>query len=123
MATHTSAALTAQVFPLAASAQPAIGFKKLASPAFIGDRDHGGDGRIAGTVKEAGAPVDLPVVRRVRLHRKVDGMLIREQWSAMDGSYAFNNILRTQRYYVVGFDHLGNYNAVIKDGVTPEMMP
>jgi hypothetical protein len=123
MATHTSAALAGQVVPLVASAQPAITFKKMAGAAFIGDRDHGGDGRIAGTVKEAGSPFDLAVVRRVRLHRKVNGMLIREQWSAADGTYAFNHIVRTQLYYVVSFDHLGNYNAVIKDGVTPEAMP
>ncbi|NDP57996.1 MAG: hypothetical protein GZ090_01375 [Oxalobacteraceae bacterium] len=82
-----------------------------------------GTGRITGTVKETGTP-NTPVFKRVRLHRMVDGMLVREQWSdAATGSYAFNNIDSTYKFYVVSHDHLTNYNAVIKDNLTPEPMP
>jgi hypothetical protein len=123
MPSHTSAAIVALAIPLVSSAQPSVSFKRMASPTFVWDRDHGGDGRIAGTVKEAGSPLDLPVHRRVRLYRKIDGLLIREQWSAADGTYAFNNIVRTQLYYVLSFDHTGNYNGVIRDSLTPEAMP
>ncbi len=93
-----------------------------AAALFTKDTYHGGDGRIAGTVKEAGSPFDLAVRRRVRLYRKVDGLMIREQWSATDGAYSFDNIFRAQQYYVLSFDHTGNYNGVIKDSITPELM-
>lgn len=82
---------------------------------------HGGNGFISGTIKEAGIP-DAPVKREVRLHRKQDGMLIREQWSAAEGAYAFNNIA-IQPYYVFSFDQTGNYNGIIKDIIVPEVMP
>lgn len=82
-----------------------------------------GTGRITGTVKEAGLP-DLPVKRRVRLHRVTDGLLVREVWSAAGtGAYAFNNIDIATKFYVVSFDPYLNYNAVIKDAITPEAMP
>lgn len=81
---------------------------------------HLGPGRILGTVKEAHLPSDIPLSRRVRLHRKSDGMLIDETWSNATGNYAFTNIA-IQKYYVVAFDHTDTYNAVIKDSVTPEI--
>lgn len=81
---------------------------------------HMGPGRILGTVKEAHLPSDIPLSRRVRLHRKSDGMLIDETWSNATGNYAFTNIA-IQKYYVVAFDHTDTYNAVIKDSVTPEI--
>lgn len=77
-----------------------------------------GPGKIVGTVKEAHLPSDLPLSRRVRLHRKADGQLIDETWSNAAGNYAFTNIA-IQKYYVVAFDHTDNYNAVIKDSITP----
>ncbi|MFC0349682.1 LamG-like jellyroll fold domain-containing protein [Undibacterium danionis] len=77
-----------------------------------------GYARIVGTVKEAHLPSDLPLSRRVRLYRKADGQLIDETWSDAAGNYAFTN-LAIQKYYVVAFDHTDNYNAVIKDSITP----
>ncbi|CAN5753489.1 hypothetical protein BH11PSE12_BH11PSE12_08230 [soil metagenome] len=85
------------------------------------DSVHGGKGHIAGTVKQADVSSDKPVIRKVRLHRKIDGMLIRETWSAADGSYRFAGIA-VQPYYVTSFDHTGNLNAVIKDSITPEVI-
>ncbi|MFZ6675372.1 LamG domain-containing protein [Undibacterium sp. Xuan67W] len=79
----------------------------------------GGAGEISGTVKESGTP-DFAVVRRVRLHVKKDGVLARETWSHVDGSYSFKNIA-IQPYYVVSNDHTGNLNAVIKDSIVPEV--
>jgi hypothetical protein len=85
------------------------------------DTYHGGRYKILGTVREAATPIDVPVVRKVRLHRKIDGMMIRQTWSAADGTYSFSDIA-SQLYYVVSFDHLANYNAVVKDAITPEAM-
>lgn len=81
---------------------------------------YSGPGAIAGTVKEKGSP-DKPVRRRVRLHLKSTGVLIKEMWSDLAGNYAFNNLDTTVTYYVVAFDHNDNYNAVIKDSIKPEV--
>lgn len=113
MASHSSATLLAYVTPATSSANtPAI---------MVRDMDNGGNGRIAGTVKEVGTP-DAPVIRRVRLYRKLDGMMLRETWSHADGAYSFTGIA-IQLCYVTAFDHTGNYNAVIKDSIMPEVTP
>ena len=83
-----------------------------------------GSGRVAGTVKEAATPSDLPLRRKVRLVDQRSGRIYGEMWSnAATGEYAFENIDETRTYYVISHDHTGNYNAVVKDGITPEAMP
>ena len=87
------------------------------------DFEFDGDGIIYGTVKEDGTP-DVPVRRRVRLHREQDGMLVRETFSdATTGAYTFPWIARQRAYYVVAFDHTGTHGAVIRDNAIPEVMP
>ena len=87
------------------------------------DFEFGGAGRIAGTVKEDGTP-DIPVKRRVRLHREQDGMLIREVWShPTTGAYSFDHIDATKKYTVITYDYEHDYRAVIADNITPEAMP
>ena len=86
------------------------------------DREFGGFGRIAGTVKEDGTP-DVPVKRRVRLHREQDGLLVREVWShPTTGAYSFDHIDTTKRYTVITYDYEHDYRAVIADNITPEAM-
>lgn len=109
----------AAAIPLVQLGSPPITLRTPTTVTLLHDMNFGGPGTITGTVKEAGTP-DAPVVRRVRLHRKIDGLLVRETWSAADGSYRFDRIL-IQPYYVVSFDHLGNFNAVIKDSIVPEV--
>lgn len=121
MATHTSALLVEGVTALVTRTQPTLSSHALDGATHLLDAYHSGNGKILGTVKESGTP-DLAVKRRVRLHRKTDGMLIREVWSADDGTYAFLNVA-IQAYYVTSHDHTGNYNAVIKDSITPVVMP
>lgn len=83
-----------------------------------------GNGRVAGTVKEASTPADLPLRRVVRLVNQRDGRIYGETWSdATTGEYVFENIDETQKYFVISHDHTANYNAVVKDGITPEAMP
>lgn len=108
-------------FMIVATGLPITNFKYSIGTYLLADTIHGGKGILSGTVKEAGSP-DIPVMRKVRLHRKIDGMAVRETWSKLDGSYSFKNIAM-QPYYVIGFDHTGNLNAVIKDSIVPELMP
>ena len=84
----------------------------------LGDTAYGGRGRIEGTVKEKGTP-DVPVARQVWLVAEVTGTVIRETWSAPNGTYAFDYIDHRYKYTVVAFDHTGNYRAVIADNLAP----
>lgn len=88
------------------------------------DFEFGGSGRIAGTVKRDADPSDLPLKRRVRLHREQDGMLIREVWShPVTGAYSFDYIDASKQYTVITYDYEHNYRAVIADNILPELMP
>lgn len=88
----------------------------------------GGNGRVKGSVKDKGSP-NVPVQERVRLHRQVDGLLLRETWSApVTGLYSFDDVDETQAYYVIAFDHDQTFRAVIADNLTlagggVELMP
>ena len=117
MASHTSAMLLPTAIALVRVTTPTLNFRLFPTHIKLADMYHGGTGTITGTVKDKGTP-DTPVVRRVRLHRKVDGMLVRETWSAADGTYTFYR-MAAQLYYVVSHDHTGNFNAVIKDNILP----
>lgn len=99
------------------------------SPIFLSDGLHsyrdfefGGFGRVAGTVKKDATP-DIPLRRRVRLHREQDGLLIREVWShPTTGAYSFDYIDATKQYTVITYDYEHGYRAVIADNITPEAM-
>jgi hypothetical protein len=112
----------APVVPLVRPALPA--WKAVRSPpgSLLLDAEHGGRGRIVGTVKNKGVP-DYPVSRRVRLLRKRDGVLARETWSDAAGNYVFDHIRHDLTYVVMSHDHTGLYNAVIDDAITPDLIP
>jgi hypothetical protein len=55
---------------------------------------------ISGTITEN----FFPGAYRVRLYRQSDGVLVRETWSANNGSYSFNGI-SDDIYFVICFDH------------------
>ena len=86
---------------------------------FLFDLLNGGNYKVEGSVVTG--PPDVPQIRRVRLHRKIDGMPVREVWSLPNGSYSFKYIAG-QMYYVTAFDHMGQFNAAIKDSIAPEPM-
>lgn len=77
----------------------------------------GGLGTIVGTTKEKQMPNDLPVGRRVILHRQHDHVAIRETWSDADGNYQFQFLDTRVKYYVCSFDHTGDFRAVIADNL------
>jgi hypothetical protein len=122
MPSHTSARIAPGALALVRTPVAARTYKLAPAPSRQKDIYHGGKGQIAGTVTQFGTP-DTPYSARVRLHRKTDGMLIREVWSAPDGTYSFDYINENIAYYVCAFDHQGNYNGVIKDNITPTVMP
>lgn len=93
----------------------------LGASARLVDLEDGGSYQITGTVDELGVPGRY----RVRLFDRISGRLIREIWSAADGTYSFQNLAyRPQGYFVVAYDHGENpHNAAIADLMTPEAMP
>lgn len=115
--------LYVQVAASAGAAAPYSGINLLS---VIKSRDyiHGGSGRITGTVKEKGTPADTPLRRKVRLHREVDGMLVRETWSnAATGVYEFGDINPAYEYTVISYDYAHNYRATVADNLFAEVLP
>lgn len=112
----TSGAMTALLVPKAA------GVEHQALPSTGDYFICGGNGTISATVKKDADPIDLPLRRRVRLMREVDGRVIRETWSdAATGVYTFTGIDPAQRYTVIAYDHERNYRAVVADNLAPEV--
>ncbi len=116
-------ALIQSLIPLVQVGAPALTYRALQPAAKLNDVYDGGTGRVSGTTKVKGTP-DYAVHRKVRLHRELDGRLIREQWSdPTTGAYSFDNVDATIKYTVVTFDYLHNFRAVIADNLTPDAMP
>ena len=114
--------LALQVAPSPGAAASYSGPKLLALQK-SGDYIHGGKGVITGTVEEKATP-NIPLRRRVRLHRDVDGVMVRETWShATTGAYTFTDINPAYTYHAIAFDYARNYRAVIADNLTPEVAP
>jgi hypothetical protein len=85
------------------------------------DTQDGGKFKVQGTTKVKGTP-DFVVSRLVRLHDQLSGRVVRAQWSqAGTGDYLFDRI-RSGVFYVVAFDHTGQYNGVIATAVASELM-
>lgn len=85
------------------------------------DMEFGGVGRIFGTVSRKNTPANVPLVRRVRLHRSRDGLLVRETWSKSDGTYEFSNVAPQYEYDVVAWDHELSYRSVVANNLKPEV--
>ena len=111
--------LAPQVAPSSGAAASYSGPKLLALQK-SGDYIHGGKGVITGTVEEKATP-NIPLRRRVRLHRDVDGMMVRETWShATTGAYTFTDINPAYTYTVVAYPATGeNLPALVHHGVIP----
>jgi hypothetical protein len=59
----------------------------------------------------------------VRLFDALTGRLVRETWSAADGSYRFEYLAGDRDYIELANDHVRQFNAVVADAVQPEPMP
>lgn len=73
------------------------------------DAADSGPYRLAGTVVIDGTPV-TPASRRVRLFDVVSGRMVRQMWSATDGTYEFSK-LRAGPWMVVVDDYTMTYEA------------
>lgn len=92
-------------------------------PLFSLDSECGGVGVIYGTVELYAQAGNIPLPRRVRLHRSRDGLLVRETWSNAQGEYRFDDITDRYKYDVIAWDHEGLQQSVVANELTPEVMP
>lgn len=90
--------------------------------ALVRDMEFGGNGRIYGTVERKNTPANVPMRRRVRLHRSRDGLLVRETWSKADGTYEFNGISMQYEYDTIAWDNEMSYRSVVANNLKPEAM-
>ena len=97
--------------------------QRLREPGKLLDAEFGGFYRIYGTVARKGTPANVPLKRRVRLHRSKDGMLVRETWSNADGSYAFTEISGRYEYDVIAWDHERQDFSTVANNQLAEPMP
>jgi hypothetical protein len=86
------------------------------------DMECGGHGCIYGTVELYAQAGNIPLPRRVRLHRSRDGLLVREMWSDAQGNYRFEHITDRYKYDVIAWDHEGLQQSVVANDLTPEPM-
>lgn len=103
-------------------AQAADFAKALVAPVGL-DMECGGQGSIYGTVELYAQAGNIPLPRRVRLHRSRDGLLVRETWSDAQGNYRFDGITDRYKYDVIALDHEGLQQSVVANDLTPEVMP
>lgn len=83
---------------------------------------HSGTYMIYGTIKNTGTP-NFPVYRKLNLHETRTGQLVNSLFSdSITGEYAFKYIAH-KSYYIVSFDHTGQYNGVIATNIFPTLMP
>lgn len=99
------------------AAQHAVSAKKAA------DVECGGQGRIYGTVELYAQAGNIPLPRRVRLHRSRDGLLVRETWSDENGHYRFDGLSTRYEYDVIAWDHEGQFRSTIANNLRPEVLP
>jgi hypothetical protein len=82
-----------------------------------------GNGRIRGTVKQKGVPINTPLARKVVLLENENLGIIQVAWSdPVTGAYSFDYVPNNRRYTVIVYDYLGNYRAVIADAQIPEII-
>ncbi|MDH1815364.1 WD40/YVTN/BNR-like repeat-containing protein [Comamonas aquatica] len=86
------------------------------------DMEFGGGSGIYGTVEQYAQAGNIPLPRRVRLHRSRDGLLVRETWSDAQGNYRFDGISERYTYDVIAWDHEGMQQSVVANDLTPEVM-
>ena len=87
------------------------------------DVEFGGAGCIYGVVEWDNLPANVPLQRRVRLHRSRDSMLVREIWSRADGFYRFDEINERYEYDVIAWDHELQFRSVVANNLVPEVTP
>lgn len=85
-------------------------------------------GRLYGTTREAGTP-DSPIRRRVQIvsaSSNAHGHVFPQApifstwaWADENGNWEVRNLNPTLKYHVIAYDHLGQYDPVIKLNLIP----
>jgi len=83
----------------------------------------GGTGRIAGSAPTGGVSVAGVPSRRLMFLFDSQMRLVDSKWSNADGSFDFVGLDKEQTFVVVARDDQSQFNAVIRDRVTPAPMP
>ena len=78
-----------------------------------------GNGFIAGESPGIVTVASAPAQRKVVLMEKSSLIVAATQVSAANGTYRFSRIDENRRYVVMAFDHQLQFNAVIRDNITP----
>lgn len=77
----------------------------------------------AGTTKKVGTPSNTPFRSRVVLHDQSSfAPVLQTVSNQVDGAWQFVGI-RPGKYYVVAFDHTGEYGGVVETDLVAERMP
>lgn len=109
------------VFVGGLSLQGAVGIRAH-SAVRAADAENGGYGVVFGSVELYNQAGNIPLPRRVRLHRSRDGLLVRETWSDAQGNYRFEGISQRYTYDVIAWDHEGLQQSVVANDLQPEAM-
>lgn len=96
---------------------------QIQQPGCAVDMEFGGNGRIYGTVMRKNTPANVPLSRRVRLHRSRDGLLARETYSRVDGYFSFDEINPRYEYDVIAWDHEKQEFSAVANNQLAEVMP
>ena len=78
-----------------------------------------GSGYIAGQAPGLVTVAGAPARQRVFLYDKATHERLSVTSSALDGTYRFDYLDPARRYYLTAFDSELQFNAVIRDNITP----
>lgn len=88
---------------------------------FTRDMVFGGDGQFANPPNDPITLDGVPYQTRLRVWDERTGILVRETWSAADGTWTIRHLNRDRSYLVVCYD--ATYPALAYDRQTPDVMP
>ena len=72
-------------------------------------------GKEPGILSVAGAPA----AREIHIREKATHALVERLVSNTDGTWRVENLTPTTQFYVIAFDYKLQFNAVIRDNITP----
>lgn len=92
----------------------------LRNPRFVRDMAYGGDGQFTNPENDPITLDNMPYQARLRIFEERSGHLVRECWSAADGTWIVRYLNRNYTYLVVCYN--GRYPALAYNHQTPYPM-
>jgi hypothetical protein len=87
---------------------------------FVRDTVDGGNGQFTNPANDPITLDNAPYSARLRVFEDRSGRLVREAWSAADGTWTIAYLNRNQTYLVVAYD--AAYPPLAYGGQTPDLM-